>query len=253
MLERAALASKSSEKNPLVSSLDAQIIPLRHAITGTADNIIRELSTQLRSLERAENEALSKISSNPTQARYLLSVERQQKVKEQLYLFLLQKREENELSQAFTAYNTRVITRPGDSGKPPKPSKSVVFGIAFLLGLFIPFGVTYFREANNTRLRGRKDVEDLATPFLGELPEDTVSGSNRGFKGRIKAFLGMKRKFVHNDGSPRELVVKEGSRNLINESFRVLRTNVEFMRGNNDKAEVISLSLIHISEPTRLL
>ena len=202
VLERAALASKSSEKNPLVSSLDAQIIPLRHAITGTADNIIRELSTQLRSLERAENEALSKISSSPTQARYLLSVERQQKVKEQLYLFLLQKREENELSQAFTAYNTRVITRPGDSGKPPKPSKSVVFGIAFLLGLFIPFGVTYFREANNTRLRGRKDVEDLATPFLGELPEDTVSGSNRGFKGRIKAFLGMKRKFVHNDGSP---------------------------------------------------
>ena len=242
VLERAALASKSSEKNPLVSSLDAQIIPLRHAITGTADNIIRELSTQLRSLERAENEALSKISSNPTQARYLLSVERQQKVKEQLYLFLLQKREENELSQAFTAYNTRVITRPGDSGKPPKPSKSVVFGIAFLLGLFIPFGVTYFREANNTRLRGRKDVEDLATPFLGELPEDTVSGSNRGFKGRIKAFLGMKRKFVHNDGSPRELVVKEGSRNLINESFRVLRTNVEFMRGNNDKAEVISIT-----------
>ena len=242
VLERAALASKSSDRNPLVAALDAQIVPLRRAIAGTADNIIRELSTQLRSLERAESEALSKISSNPTQARYLLSVERQQKVKEQLYLFLLQKREENELSQAFTAYNTRVITRPGDSGKPAKPSKGIVFGAAFILGLFIPFGVTYVREVNNTRLRGRSDVEDLATPFLGEIPEDALSGGKRGFKGRVRAFLGMKRKFVHNDGSPREVVVKEGSRNLINESFRVLRTNVEFMRGNSDRAEVMAIT-----------
>ncbi|MCM1028586.1 MAG: polysaccharide biosynthesis tyrosine autokinase [Pseudoflavonifractor sp.] len=225
LLQRNALAEKSSEKNPLVRTLDEQLASQRAAIIGTVDNQIVDLNTQLKGLQRAEAQTISRIASNPTQAKYLLSVERQQKVKESLYLFLLQKREENELSQAFTAYNTRIVNRPGDSGAPVLPNRRNIFLLAFVVGLFIPFGFTYVKEMSNTAVRGRKDVENLTLPFLGEIPQ------NRGSKKSKK------------DGEETvKTVVREGSRDVINESFRVLRTNLEFMRSNPGSANIVAIT-----------
>lgn len=124
VLERNRLAANSSEKNPLVVDLTASLRNLHHTVVQSVDNLIVSLDTQLQSVRRREAATTGQLASNPDQARYLLSVERQQKVKEQLYLYLLQKREENELSQAFTAYNTRIITAPRGSLLPTAPASS---------------------------------------------------------------------------------------------------------------------------------
>lgn len=179
------------------------------------------LRAQIRSLEAIGGQATSQIASNPKQSKYLLSVERQQKVKESLYLYLLQKREENELSQAFTAYNTRIITKPGGSMIPTAPVKKNIFLVAFALGILIPVVIIFIRENMNTRVRGRKDLDGLSVPFIGEIPL-----SIRGKK-RVKSY------------EAHTIVVKEGSRDIMNEAFRVLRTNLEFMIGKDQSSNVI--------------
>ena len=227
LLQRNALIEKSSDKNPLVVTLDGQLDGVRGAIIASVDNSIMALTTQMRNLQGSQAATTSKIASNPTQAKYLLSVERQQKVKESLYLFLLQKREENELSQAFTAYNTRVVNRPSSFG-PTSPNARNILLVSFLLGLAIPFGVVYVMETNNTRVRGRKDVEGLAVPFLGEIPQYSASASRQKARGK--------------NLEVNAIVVKAGKRDIINEAFRVLRTNAEFMCGSGDGHSVIALA-----------
>lgn len=224
VLQRNALAEKSSEQNPIVIQLDGQIAAQRKAIMSTVDNEIADLSNKLKTYRGSEAQTTSRIATNPTQAKNLLSVERQQKVKEELYLFLLQKREENELSQSFTAYNTKIVNRPGPSDVPPSPRKMHVLGLAFLLGLAIPFGVTYVRESNNTKLRGRMDIKQLKVPFLGEIPQDPAS---KGKKAK---------------DSDRTILVKAGARDIVNEAFRVLRTNVEFLAAADGSSSVIAVT-----------
>lgn len=210
-LRRNDLVANSSEKNPLVIDMDQSLENMRHAIITSIDNHITTLNTQLRSLQQSEQQTTARIAANPTQGKYLLSVERQQKVKEALYLFLLQKREENELSQAFTAYNTRVITPPSGSMIPTAPVKKNIALVAIVLGLLIPVVIVFIRENMNTKVRGRKDLESLSLPFAGEIPL-AVSG-----KGKKK---------VHN---AKKIVIRQGNRDIVNEAFRVLRTNLEFM------------------------
>lgn len=225
MLQRNSLLAKSSDQNPLVAQLNEQLQAQYQAIIRSVDNEIVHLDTQLKALRGSEARTMSHIASNPTQAKNLLSIERQQKVKESLYLFLLQKREENELSQAFTAYNTRIVNKPGASGIPPTPNRRNILAIAFLLGLAIPFGVTYVKETNNTKVRGRKDIEHLSVPFLGEIP-----------------MYAPDKKFAKTTADTNRPVVKAAKRDIINEAFRVLRTNVEFVCSTSDGPKVIALT-----------
>ena len=130
MLRRNSLAANSSEENPLVIDLDNNLSAMRQAIISSIDNQLVTLNNQLASLQGTERQINQRLAANPSQARYLLSVERQQKVKESLYLYLLQKREENQLSQAFTAYNTRVIEEPNGPIIPTSPKRSMIYLIA---------------------------------------------------------------------------------------------------------------------------
>ena len=224
-LRRNDLVANSSEKNPLVVDMDQSLDNMRHAIISSIDNHITTLSTQLRSLQHSEQQTTARIAANPSQGKYLLSVERQQKVKEQLYLFLLQKREENELSQAFTAYNTRVITPPTGSSVPTAPVKKNILLVALALGILIPVFVIFIRENMNTKVRGRKDLENLSLPFVGEV---------------LLATDGKKKKSEANE--TRNILIKQGSRDIVNEAFRVLRTNLEFMlETNNDGQASVAL------------
>ena len=227
LLQRNSLVANSSTENPLVVDMDQALASMRGAIIRSIDNQIVTLNSQIKSLRQTEQQTTSRIAANPTQAKYLLSVERQQKVKEALYLFLLQKREENELSQAFTAYNTRIVTPPHGSMLPTSPVHKNIFMVAFALGLLMPVVIIFMRENMNTRVRGRKDLENLTIPFIGEIPL---------FTRKKKGILGKKPQEV------KAVVVKEGNRDIINEAFRVLRTNLEFMTGKDKTSNVIIMT-----------
>ena len=230
-LERNNLVSNSSEQNPLVADYDQSLASMRKSITASLDNFVISLRTQLSTLQANEAATTSQIASNPNQAKYLQTVGRQQKVKEALYLFLLQKREENELSKAFTAYNTRVITPPTGDLNPVAPVRRKIMLIAFVLGLLIPVVVIYIREKANTTVRGRKDLKKLIVPFLGEIPY-YVSRKNR-------PTLEQRIRFWKKPKEVCQIVVKAGKRNIVNEAFRVLRTNFEFTIGTHPEQNVI--------------
>ena len=229
MLRRNSLVANSSEENPLVLDLDDNLAAMRQAIISSIDNELATLNNQLASLQGNERLITQRLAANPGQAKHLLSVERQQKVKESLYLYLLQKREENQLSQAFTAYNTRIIEQPNGSINPTKPNPSMVRLIALVLGLIIPGLILFLREQFNTTIRGRKDLEKLSLPFVGEIPLAYSKADQKKKKKEAR-----KKRVEQQDQEVKEgfaggVVVKQGSRNVINEAFRVFRTNLEFM------------------------
>ena len=182
MMRRNSLVANSSSQNPLVLDLDEKLASMRSAVITSLDNQIASLNKLMQSALSTEKNVNAHLAAGPTQAKYLLSVERQQKVKESLYLYLLQKREENELSQAFTAYNNRVIEHPNGSTGPIKPKKAMIFLVAFIIGLLIPIVVIFLREQMNTSLRGRDDLKNVKVPFIAEIPltgEAAAKSDNR--------------------------------------------------------------------------
>lgn len=240
LLERNRLVTNSSADHPLVVERDQQLAQLRTAMVSNIDNHINLLETLVQSTRKSQSKSQAGIASSPQQAKYLLSVERQQKVKEALYVFLLQKREETELSQAFTAYNTRVITPPMGGNAPVSPRTNRILMIALALGLGIPAALLYLMEITNSRVRGRKDIETLVVPFIGEIP----FVGHRPKKGmqywleRIHL-----RKPKQEVEHTRELVIKPHSRNIINEAFRVVRTNLDQMgAADTGKGQIVMVT-----------
>lgn len=218
---RNSLVEGSSMENPLVQSIDAQIEDSRNAILASLDNQIKIISQEISNINKEKLSFEKKLASNPEQARYLLSVERQQKVKESLYLYLLQKKEENQLNQAFTPYNTRIIARPNGDSEPTSPNAMAILFMACILGLAIPVGTIYVREISNTKVRDKNDLKGLSIPFLGEIP-----------KVNTKKF----------DDKDHMIVVNPGNRNIVNEAYRVVRTNLNFMLDGEEKCPVVMLT-----------
>ena len=223
LLERNNLVANSSEKNPLVGDLDIALGNLKGAIINSLDNAQMTLNSQLGAVQSVRSQAIGKLSANPQQANHLLSIERQQKVKESLYLFLLQKREENELSQAFTAYNTRIIAEPWGSNAPTSPQRNNILLIAFAIALALPAAFFILRENMNSKVRGRKDLENLTIPYVGELPLWKPQKGEEATNGY-------------------RFVVRQHSRDITNEAYRVVRTNLEFMTNQEKKCKVIMLT-----------
>lgn len=229
-LERNQLIANSGEDNPLIRDMDKSLAQLRRSVLNSISNLMVSLSTHIGHLQNYEQKTNTDISTNPTQAKVLLSVERQQKVKEALYLFLLQKREENQLSQSFTADNTQIIKSPTGSDVPLAPKTGMILVVALAVGLALPTGVVYLMETTNNKVRGRKDVEDYVTaPFVGEIP--LVEDGRRSlltFRPAPERDYGM--------------VVSQGGHDIVNEAFRIVRTNIEFMFAGGAGAHVLMLT-----------
>lgn len=220
MMDRNRLQASSSLNNPLVRDYDNRLSGMRSSINASIRTLISALETTLGDLRKEQSQATSRISASPLQANSLLSNERQQKVKEALYLFLLERREENVLSQAFTAYNTRLLTPPMGPGGPigPKLMRNLV--LAIVLGIFIPFLIIYFRENFNTSVKTRAEIEDkVKAPFAGDIP---LTGKQRKWYNKLFAKK-------EPEDSTSEIVVKKGNSNAVNEAFRMVRSTLDRM------------------------
>ncbi len=234
IIQRNTLVANSGENNILVKELDQTLASMRDAISNSIDNEILALDVRYKRLEATAKQNTDHIAKAPNQAQQLLSVERQQTVKQALYLYLLQKREENELSQAFTAYNTRVIKQPVSGTLPVSPKKLQLLFIALIIGLLIPAGVIYLKMALDSKIHGRADLKGISVPLIGEIPE-TSSKKKRFGKKKTAA------------NGTNAVVVKAGNRNAVNEAFRVLRTNLEFMLGDQTGKNVVAITSFNVA------
>ncbi|MCM1152325.1 MAG: polysaccharide biosynthesis tyrosine autokinase [Muribaculum sp.] len=234
LLARQNLVANSGENNPLVRDYDARLEKQKESILSALNASIGSLEVNMRGFEGSKSENEKILSDAPSQAKYLLSIEREQKVKEELYVFLLQRREENELSQTFTAYNTRVITPPYGSQLPISPRRNMILALCVILGLTVPGVFLYVKESSNTKIRSRKDIENLSVPYLGEIPLLKQSGNLSGLLKSRKTRQAEKE-------APRP-VVEAGKRDVPNEAFRVVRQNIDSMIGKSNEGSVLILT-----------
>lgn len=234
LLSRNALVTNSSEQNPVVKEYDIQLGGMRTSLEKGLANQIVQLQANLKAAQKEHQKATSIIKASPTQTLPLLSEQRQQKVKESLYLFLLEKREENELSQKFTADNTRVITPPIGPLRPVSPKKPFILAFAFLMAIAIPVASVYVKVTGDTKIRSRKDIDTLKMPFAGEIPQVG--------KARFKTNANTRKKVNIKDEKAPLAVVEDGKRDVVNEAFRVIRSNLEFMAKGDKGCHVIMLT-----------
>jgi capsular polysaccharide biosynthesis protein len=191
-LRRDKLLEEGSGQNPIVMDVNSSLRSLKQSIVSSVDNVVVGLQTRLNEAKNQEGYALARMFSMPQKERELLSIERQQQIKEALYVFLLNKREENALTQAMVDNNAQIINDVAGSDRPIAPNRTKVLLLGFLLGLAIP-GVWFLAKLFlDTRVQNRRDIKDNVTvPFLGEIPldkehqkkfDDAVEGlDKRGF------------------------------------------------------------------------
>lgn len=221
LLERDKIRLNSGEENPAVQELNRTLEVSRQAMVRTVDNALASLRIRLQQAESLERSMAQRLTQVPEHEKYMLSVERQQKVKEQLYVYLLQKREENALAQSITESNARVIEPAKGPYKPISPVGMQYYLIALVVGLGLPAAVILLNFMLNTTIRNRKDIEDnLTAPFLGDIPYH-------------KWPKGQKRE---------ETVVRADGKDAVTEAFRMLRTNIDYMQAGSQENRVIMLT-----------
>lgn len=218
ILQRDRLSAGSGKNNPIIADLNNSIAALRSAILRSVDNSIATLQLQEQKIRAQENQIMSRIAMNSGQELQLLSIQRQQMVKESLYIFLLQKREENELASLVNVGNTRTIMRPDGSPYPTAPNKLMLLLAAVLIGAGVPFSVIFLRKMADTTVKTKADFDGVSVPFLAEIP--LTVRKNR---------LGFIRKSARFDNGNCKIMVESGHRDMINEAFRVLRTNFDLI------------------------
>lgn len=218
MQKRNSHLSHSSEQSPIVRDLTERLHALKTTISQTIDNELARLSNEYEIAEETKLSAQASVANTPHKSIYLTSAERQKQVKENLYLFLLQKKEENELSQTFTAYNCRMVEPPHGPYSPISPTPLKTCLLALITALAIPAFLLVIIDGMNTKVKDRKDVEWLSPPFMGEIPFDKRLVKKT--KSQVSAEIKLK---------PEGFAVMRHERDMMNEAFRVVRTNLEFM------------------------
>ena len=226
LLEYQRLAGGEFSNNPMLVDLKAQLIAMRATIVSSLDSHIATLKLQIEHINREQMKADNRMEGSPHKERELQSIVRQQKVKEELYIYLLTKLEENALMGATAESNARIIDTAYGSDKPVSPRPTFVYLVALLAALLIPFALLYIAEMLNTKVRTRHDIEECITaPFLGDIPQ-------------------------HNGRQKRGIVVSEESRDAVSEAFRMLRANLSFMGVSHDVNVIMVTSSIPHSGKT---
>ena len=218
LVERKRLLRTSTENNPTIINLDTSIRAMRSNVQATLDATLKGLQITKEDLAREASRYSRRINDAPTQERQFVSIARQQEIKAGLYLMLLQKREENAITLAATANNAKIIDEALADNNPVSPKKMIVYFVALLLGVGLPVGIIYLIGLTKFKIEGRADVEKLTSlPVIGDIPlADEKSGS---------------------------IAVFENQNNLMSETFRNVRTNLQFML-ENGKNVILATSTI---------
>ena len=211
-LQRNQLLHSASESSPTVTPLTSQLDDLQASIKRAMSQARAGLNIQRNSIASQQGKYQGQISNTPEQERILTQIGRQQEVKSGLYLMLLQKREENSISLAATADKGKLIDNPVFAGK-VTPKDSIILMIAFGLGLAIPALILFLLAFFRYKIEGHDDVAKLTKlPIIA----DVAIASDRA---KTKA----------------DIVVHENKNNLMEEIFRSLRTNLQFLMKEHDK------------------
>lgn len=225
-LKRDHLIDDSSVNNPVVQELNNSLRAMKQSIIRAVDNMIVSLNVKRNDAQNREMRAQDRVTAIPTKERQMLSIERQQKIKEALYLFLLNKREENALSQAMADNNARVIDGAEGSNAPISPNRNRILLLGLLVGIALPGVVCLAILFMDTRVHGRKDIEGATSvPYLGEIPLD---------------------KEAMKDHRKKVMAVKEQGDDIVSEAFRILRTNMAFLSKKDKPAQVITFTSFNI-------
>lgn len=225
-LKRDHLIDDSSVNNPVVQELNNSLRAMKQSIIRAVDNMIVSLNVKRNDAQNREMRAQDRVTAIPTKERQMLSIERQQKIKEALYLFLLNKREENALSQAMADNNARVIDGAEGSNAPISPNRNRILLLGLLVGIALPGAVCLAILFMDTRVHGRKDIEGVTSvPYLGEIPLD---------------------KEAMKDHRKKVMAVKEQGDDIVSEAFRILRTNMAFLSKKDKPAQVITFTSFNI-------
>jgi len=215
-LERENYLKTTPESNQLIQNLNSSLERIRKDIYQALSNVRQAYLIAQSHLEKANQELQSHITGLPGKSMQLLNIERQQKILEDLYSLLLQKKIETSISSASTISNSRVIEPAIGSSIPVSPDKKKIYTFYLVLGLLIPVGFVGLREILKDKVSGRADVEKQThAPILGEIG--------------------------HSEGQ-QTLVVALNSRRFISEQFRIIRTNLQYMVGRKERPVIMVTS-----------
>ena len=218
LIERNRLLRTSTESNPAIVNLNTSIRAMRSNVRATLDATLKGLQITKADLDREASRYSRRISDAPTQERQFVSIARQQEIKAGLYLMLLQKREENAITLAATANNAQIIDAAIADDNPVSPKRMMVYLVALFFGMGIPVGIIYLIGLTKFKIEGRADIEKLTSlPVVGDIPlADEKSGS---------------------------IAVFENKNNLMSETFRNVRTNLQFMLENGKNVILVTSTI----------
>lgn len=222
--QRNRLLESSNEKNPVIVKLDQQLESLKRGMQSSLNNVTNNLDLQVNSLSKQLSQINSRIYAAPSNERALRDISRQQQTTESLYLYLLQKREESQITFASAAPKSKIVDSAYGSDLPVAPNSKIIYLAAIIMGMLIPFSTIYLKGLLDDKVHNKLDLEKIIgdVPVLAEIPR-----------------LGKKSS---------KLVQKE-DRSVLAESLRILRTNIDYILKTNNKGDKGNVIFVTSSVP----
>lgn len=215
-LEKERQLLSTTERNPMVVNLEQRINSVRKELISSLKGYKRNLEVTITELKNRVNTLASKMGQIPLKERLYLDISRQQTIRQELYLFLLKKREETAVSKASTVANARILDLAKGGSQPISPKPMRIYMLAFSLGVALPACVLYLRMLMNNRVDSREDISsNTSIPIIGEVGHNPAADM---------------------------VVVSQKSKTMLSEQFRTLRTNLQFLLTNKDKKTILLTS-----------
>ena len=213
ILTKEDMLKSVTEEHPNVIKLQEQINDVKRNLKNSLRLYKNNTQTMLNSIQSKQNQIEGRIQKVPTHERGFRNIARQQQIVESLYLFLLQKREENEIKSASTPQNIKIVDYAYEDKIPVAPKKIVILGAALVLGFVIPFIIIYIYKLLNNTVHSKEDVEKaVGAPIAGQIPKSNIS------------------------------IIENNDNSSASEAFRILRTNINFLLKYTNESKAIFIT-----------